>query len=138
MLNANLAAIYKPTENLTIDEQLFPLRGRTKFTQYMPSKPAKCGIKVWWICDAANGFPLKGSIYTGKKGNTRDINQEEKVVKQLAIGSKGSGRTISMDRFFTTLHLAKRLFIWNLTIVGILKKQPYIPQEMKASKTRQP
>ena len=105
----------------------------------MPSKPAKCGIKVWLICDAANGFPLKGIIYTGKMGNTRDINQGERVVKELAIGFKGSGRNISMDRFFTTLPLDKGLLSWNLTIVGTLKKdKPYIPQEMKASKTRQP
>lgn len=32
MLNANLAAYYMPSENLPIDEQLFPYRGRTKFT----------------------------------------------------------------------------------------------------------
>lgn len=39
MLNTNLGTMYRPTENLTIDEQLFPFRGRTKFTQYIPSKP---------------------------------------------------------------------------------------------------
>ena len=65
----------------------------------MPSKPAKYDIKVWWICDAANGFPLKGIIYTGKMGNTRDTNQGERVVKELAIGFKGSGRNIRMDSF---------------------------------------
>lgn len=47
MLNSNLRKYYRPTENLTVDEQLFPYRGRTKFTQYIPSKPAKYGIKVW-------------------------------------------------------------------------------------------
>lgn len=47
VLNDNLAKNYKPTSNLTIDEHLFPYRGRTRFTQYIPSKPAKYGIKVW-------------------------------------------------------------------------------------------
>jgi len=32
MLNSNLSAMYKPTETLTIDEQLFPFRDRTRFT----------------------------------------------------------------------------------------------------------
>ena len=122
MLNANLYAMYKPTENLTIDEQLFPYRGRTKFTQYIPSKPAKYGIKVWWICDAKNSYPLKGMIYTGKTGNTRDVNQGERVVKELAVLYKGSGRNICMDNFFTSLTLAKHLLSWNLTILGTLKK----------------
>lgn len=139
MLNANLAEIYKPTCYLAVDEQLYPYRGRTRFTQYMPSKPAKYGIKVWWICDAENGFPLKGIIYLGKIGDTRDVNQGERIVKELASMFKGSGRNISTDRFFTTLPLAKFLLSWNLTIVGTLKSnKTYIPQEMKASKSREP
>lgn len=47
MLNANLSKYYKPTEHLTIDEQLIvqvPYRSRTKFTEYISSKPAKYGI----------------------------------------------------------------------------------------------
>ena len=35
-----------PSECVTIDEQLVPFRGRCKFKQYMPSKPAKYGIKI--------------------------------------------------------------------------------------------
>ena len=138
MLNANLCTMYRPTENLTIDEQLFPFRGRTKFTQYIPSKPAKYGIKVWWICDAENAYPLKGLIYTGKTGNEREVNQGERVVKELAVLYRGSGRNICMDNFFTTLPLAKHLLSWNLTIVGTLKKnKPYIPKAMAPSKTRE-
>ena len=38
MLNRNLEKVYKPDECITIDEQLFPLKGHTKFTQYIPSK----------------------------------------------------------------------------------------------------
>lgn len=45
MLNNNLR-LYRPTESLTVDEQLFPFRGRTKFPQYIPSKQAKYGIKI--------------------------------------------------------------------------------------------
>ncbi|XP_017795845.1 PREDICTED: piggyBac transposable element-derived protein 4-like [Habropoda laboriosa] len=84
MLNANLTKAYKPSENLTIDEQLFPYKGRTKFTQYMPSKPAKYGIKIWWLSDSENYYPLSGQIYTGKSTLGREINQGERVVKDLA------------------------------------------------------
>lgn len=52
MLNSNLKKGYKPYENITVDEQLFPYRGRTKFTQYMKSKPAKYEIKIFWVCDS--------------------------------------------------------------------------------------
>lgn len=138
MLNSNLRKYYRPTENLTIDEQLFPYRGRTKFTQYIPSKPARYGIKVWWICDAENYYPLTGQIYTGKPTTGRENNQGERVVKDLAVLYKGSGRNVTMDNFFTTLPLAKHLLSWKLTIVGTLKKnKPYIPQQMAPSTQRQ-
>ncbi|XP_039969684.1 uncharacterized protein LOC120781528 [Bactrocera tryoni] len=123
MLNANLAALYRPTEHLTIDEQLYPFRGRTKFTQYMPSKPAKYGLQVFWLCDASNAYPLKGILYTGKQGNTREVNQAERVVKDLVSDYKGSCRNITTDRFFTTLPLVETLLSWKLTIVGTLKKK---------------
>ncbi|XP_018407391.1 PREDICTED: piggyBac transposable element-derived protein 4-like [Cyphomyrmex costatus] len=138
MLNSNLQKYYRPTENLTIDEQLFPYRGRMKFKQYIPSKPAKYGIKIWWICDAENYYPLTGQIYTGKPSTGRDINQGERVVKELVAPYKGFGRNITTDNFFTTLPLAKHLLSWNLTIVGTLKKnKSYIPQEMAPSNVRQ-
>ena len=76
MFNSNLSKMYKPTENLTIDEQLYPYRRHTKFTQYIPSNPAKYGIKIWWICDAENAYPFKGIIYTGKVGNVREKIKE--------------------------------------------------------------
>ncbi|XP_018395958.1 PREDICTED: piggyBac transposable element-derived protein 4-like [Cyphomyrmex costatus] len=138
MLNANLSKMYKPTENLTIDEQLYPFRGRTKFTQYIPSKPAKYGIKIWWICDAENAYPLHGIIYTGKTGNVREKNQGERLVKELAAAYRGSGRNITMDNFFTTLPFAKHLLSWKLTLVGTLKKnKPYIPSVMAPNKSRE-
>lgn len=39
MFNRNLLNGYKPNDCVTVDDQLFPYRGRTKFTQYIPSKP---------------------------------------------------------------------------------------------------
>lgn len=137
ILNYNLRKMYNPSANLTIDEQLYPFRGHTKFTQYIPSKPAKYGIKIWWICDAENAYPLQGLIYSGKTGDVREKNQGERVVKQLAAYYKGSGRNITMDNFFTSLPLAKHLLSWQLSVVGTLRKnKPYIPLQMTSVKNR--
>jgi len=62
MFNLNLFKGFKPGECIIVDEQLF--RGHIKFTQYIPSKPAKYGIKVFWACDAETSYPLKGLLYT--------------------------------------------------------------------------
>lgn len=139
MLNENLKSLYIPSECVTVDEQLFPYRGRTKFTQYIPSKPAKYGIKIWWVCDSRSSYPLSGQIYTGKPVTGRDTNQGERVVKDLCYQYKNTGINIATDNFFTTLPLAKLLMNWGLSIVGTLKKnKPYIPPEMLANKSREP
>ena len=134
MFNSNLSKMYKPTENSTIDEQLYPYRGHTKFTQYIPSKPAKYGIKIWWICDAETAYPLKGIIYTGKRGNVRGKNQSERDVKELAALFKNSGRNITMYDYFTTLPVAKHLLLWKSTITDTLRQnKPHIPKQMAAN-----
>ena len=40
-----------PGESVTIDEQLYPYRGQCRYRQFMPSKPAKYGLKFWLLCD---------------------------------------------------------------------------------------
>lgn len=117
ILNQNLFKYYDASEYVTIDEQLYGYRGRTRFTQYMPNKPAKYGIKVWWACDALTGYPLIGEIYTGQPSTGREVNQGERVVKTLSSKFRDTGRNITTDNFFTTLPLAKFLLTWNISLI---------------------
>ena len=82
MLNRNLQACYVAGLHVTVDEQLYPYRGGTGFTQYIPSKPAKYGIKVWWACDAVTSYPIKG-LYRVSTIWTKGRHQGERVVKDL-------------------------------------------------------
>ena len=50
-VNSKLSKYFTLGMNMTVDEQLIPRRGRVKFLQYLPSKPDKYGIKMFWICD---------------------------------------------------------------------------------------
>ena len=51
----------------TVDKQLVPFRGQCPFTIYMPSKPAKYGIKIFWLCDASLPYALNAKIYVGRQ-----------------------------------------------------------------------
>ena len=42
-----LCKAYRPSADMTVDEQLVSFWGHCPFHQYMPSKPAKYGIKIW-------------------------------------------------------------------------------------------
>ena len=57
LFQAQLPKFYVPGTDLCVDEQLVAFRGRCPFRQYIPSKPAKYGMKIWWCCDADTSFP---------------------------------------------------------------------------------
>ena len=81
MFVSQLRKYYNPGPDITVDEQLVPFRGRVQFKQYIPSKPAKYGIKIWWCCDASTSYPLNADVYLGRQPNEpRQTNQGSSVV----------------------------------------------------------
>jgi len=113
---------YKPGQNITIDEQLLPTKARCRFTQYMPNKPDKFGIKFWLACDVdtkyiANGFPYLG------KDETRAQSQplSEYVVLKLIEPFTMKGRNVTTDNFFTSAPLASKLLAKKTTLVGTIR-----------------
>ena len=88
----NFKTNFIPSECVTIDEQLVPFRGRCKFLQYMPSKPAKYGIKIWWMCDLLVPYAVDGDVYLGKQsGESRQQNLGEAAVLNLSRGISKTG-----------------------------------------------
>nr|CAH7762579.1 unnamed protein product [Callosobruchus chinensis] len=55
-----------PSAYLTVDEQLIAFRGRCSFRQYLPSKPAKYGIKLFALVDVNSMSTINLEIYAGK------------------------------------------------------------------------
>lgn len=110
--------------NATVDEQLLGYRGRCKFIHYIPTKPDKYGIKVFWLCDAENSYALNEIVDIGKEPNQpRRKNYGRDVVLQLATPIYGTGRNITFDNFFTSLDLAERLLLKRLTSVWNCQKK---------------
>ncbi|XP_056880632.1 piggyBac transposable element-derived protein 4-like isoform X2 [Takifugu flavidus] len=105
----------------------------------MPSKPAKYGLKIFWMCDARVPYTIDGTVYTGRQpGEEIKKKLGETVVQQLCSGIRGTGRNITMDNFFTSVPLAEKLLEKDLTIVGTLRQNKAdIPPVMKPSKLRE-
>lgn len=137
LVNTNFKKFYTPGDNITIDEQLLPFRGRCSFRQYMPSKPDKYGLKIWWACDSENYYPLNGLPYVGKEGNNVAKNLGRQVVETLAEPFYRSKRNITCDNYFTDLDLAYNLLSNGLTLVGTVRKNKrFIPKEFQPHKSR--
>ena len=134
-----LPKFYIPYPDLCVDQQLVAFRGRCGFRQYIPSKPAKYGIKIWWGCDSQTCYPLNGEVYLGRQpGQQRKVGLGARVVKQLTAPWRTSGRNVTPDNFFTSIPLAKDLLKGGLTYAGTIRSnKPHMPDAMKANNTRQ-
>uniref|UniRef100_A0A8C6M6Z2 PiggyBac transposable element-derived protein domain-containing protein n=1 Tax=Nothobranchius furzeri TaxID=105023 RepID=A0A8C6M6Z2_NOTFU len=93
-----LPLLYNPGPHVTVDECLVAFHGRCPFQQYMPSKPAKYGIKIWAACDAQSSFAWNMQVYKGKSpGEAPGKNQGTRVVLDMAEGLYG--HNITCDNF---------------------------------------
>ena len=117
---------------LTVDKQLMPWRGRCAFLQYLPSHPDKYGIKIFWICDSENGFPLHGDPYLGRNGQKREINIGRNTAIALALPYFGSGRNLTVDNIFMDMELSAHLLAKNMTLFGTVRRNKrFLPQEFQ-------
>lgn len=105
----NSQACYQPGQNITVDEQLFPSKARCRFTQYMPNKPNKFGIKFWLASDVSSKYVLNGFPYLGKdEQQPSSMLLSEHAVLKLVEPYTGCGRNVTTDNFFTSMSLATK------------------------------
>ena len=119
----NCKNIYCLSEFLTIDETLVPFRGRCSFIQYIPSKPAKYGIKIFALCDTKTYFTGNLEVYCGKQptGPHEVSNSPADIVERLISHLKGACRNLTTDNWYTSYTLAMSLLQGKITMVGTLK-----------------
>lgn len=129
-----LPMLYNPEMYVTVDEQLVAFRGKCPFRQYMPSKPAKYGIKFWLLCDNATSYVWNIQPYLGKNpGSASEKNQGLRVVNDLVQGLKG--HNVTCDNFFTSYDLGQLLLKKKLTMIGTIRKnKTTIPPQLLLKK----
>nr|XP_054588962.1 piggyBac transposable element-derived protein 4-like [Nothobranchius furzeri] len=133
---ARLPLAYNPGEDVCVDEQLVGFRGRCNFKQYMPSKPAKYGIKLWVVSDVATSYAWGIIPYLGK--TTRDApaerGQGKRVVLELTEGL--SGRT-HHGQFFHLAGSWRGAAKKKICLVGTVRRnKPELPPQLLQMKSR--
>ncbi|KAE8278205.1 hypothetical protein D5F01_LYC23722 [Larimichthys crocea] len=128
-----LAGVYR---DICINEQLVPFKGRCRFRQYMPKKPAKYGLKIWATCDVKTSYAWRLQVYTGKEGGRpAEINQGMRVVLEMTEGLQGN--VITCDNFFTSFGLSEELLRRKLALVGTIRRnKPELPRHLLQAKNQ--
>ena len=114
----SIQRVYVPNDCITVDEGY---RGRIPGTTYMPSKPRKYGLKIFWGCKSSTGYALNAIANGGKEGGQVHRNLGQDIVLRLLEPYYGTGRDVCTDNFFTSYNLAKLLLEKSLTIFGTIR-----------------
>ena len=109
----NFKTLYIPEKNITVDESLIAHKGLLGWKQYIPSKRARFGMKLFQLCESNSGYIWNSLIYTGK-GTVLMQDYEEyglaiKTVMTLLHDLKGQGYLLTTDNFYTSPELAELL-----------------------------
>ena len=141
IFKSNISTPLVPGASLCIDEQLFAFRGRCSFRQFMPSKPAKYGLKYWSLVDVQSSYVMNIDIYLGKNATNATSREksvgESVVLKLMSPYFNTEKRVLTADNFFSSVDLARKLYDKNISFVGTLRKnKKEIPVEFLSNKSR--
>jgi len=94
------------SEYLTIDKQLITFRGRCSFRQYIPSKPARYGIKIF-VLNVKNAYKYNLDVHIGTQlnGPYKVNNSPNNVVTRFVKPIESTKRNIIIKNWFTSLPL---------------------------------
>ena len=114
-----------PGDYLSLDEALHSMRTQISFKQYKPNKPAKYGLLLKAINAARYPYTFIAAPYCGKPvgdpgeyyvSGTFEVVQ--KMVGRLESVVSLTGRSISFDRFYTSIPLALWLYQKIVLLLG--------------------
>ena len=76
--------VYIPSENILIDEKILPYKGRLSFKQYIPSKRARFGIKLFSFCEDS-GYFCNSFVYLAKTTINENQHQLERRIEKSGV-----------------------------------------------------
>ncbi|XP_055928749.1 piggyBac transposable element-derived protein 4-like [Argiope bruennichi] len=137
MLVQRFKSIYVPKPEISVDESLIAYKGRLSWKQFIPTKRARFGIKLFQLCESESGYIWNCFIYTGKGTNFHDAYNDyglsTKSVMTLLHELKGKGYCLSTDNYYTSPELAELLIQSKTDICGTLRSnRKGLPASLKS------
>lgn len=142
MMDRNFLQVYKPLQDISIDEGSMPWKGRLKFKQYNPSKPARFHVKLFQVCEAKSSYIVGFKVFTGTGSCHRDdpditsdmdATTTTKTVMTLLTDSDilRKGHHVYMDNYYNSPALLEELLERETLGCGTVRKnRKGLPQSL--------
>ena len=140
LLENQYRTVFKPTQNISVDESLWAYHGRHHARQYNPSKRARSGFKVYKLCASdgpAAGYTCAFKVYMGQDASI--IPASTKIVMDLLAftGLLDVGYKVFTDSWYTSPSLFHELQSRKTMACGTVRQtRKYMPRDDMALVTR--
>nr|XP_039248218.1 piggyBac transposable element-derived protein 4-like isoform X3 [Styela clava] len=122
LLEQRLMSVYKPHREISIDESLISFKGRICFREYIKTKRARVGIKVWVLAESKTGYVSRLQIYTGKDPSaSSEIGQASRVINDLIAPFENLNHHLYVDNFYTSPDLFASLLERGVYACGTMR-----------------
>ncbi|XP_035229926.1 piggyBac transposable element-derived protein 4-like [Stegodyphus dumicola] len=140
-LQKKFSEVYTPEQDTCIDESLLLYKGRLSWTQYLPLKRARFGIKMFMLCESHSGYVWSIIIYVGKSTDISEENKEcsfsTQVVLTLSKPLLNKGYCLTMDNYYNSPELGEMLLKSKTDFFGTLRpNRKDLPKELKTKKLK--
>jgi hypothetical protein len=132
-------------QNVAVDEQMIPFKGRHSLKQYLPSKPCPWAFKNFVLC-GKSGLPYDFIMYQGSStelstDNLNKLGFGASIILHLSQRLSKAGHNLFMDNFFTTYQGLEILKAKNINAAGTIRtnrfsKPPLLTDFEMKKKTR--
>ncbi|XP_065057630.1 piggyBac transposable element-derived protein 4-like [Rhopilema esculentum] len=131
-LQKKFREMYVLGREMSVDESMIPFKGHIAWTQRMPQKPVKVGIKVFVVADSQTGYCWNFQIYTGKvtdqEDDVGDLGKTDRVVIDLVKNLTHQGHHLYLDNFYTSVPLVLFLKSQGIYTCGTMRSnRRYFP-----------
>lgn len=131
LLRERCQMVMRPLRSGAVDEALILWKGRLAFRQYMKSKRARFGVKVFVAspCDEQwKGYSWNFMLYYGKDTfalgdpNASHLTVSERIVVRILGDLLDEGRHIITDNWYTSLKLSDYLQTRATLLTGVIRQ----------------
>ncbi|KAK4309138.1 hypothetical protein Pmani_000613 [Petrolisthes manimaculis] len=133
-LRNSFKTMFKPFQDLCVDESLMKWRGRLSFRQFLPLKRHRFGVKMFVLCDCDSGYISDFIVYTGKDTaivEDLQLGVSGSVVKTLLTPHLQKAHIVYVDNWYTSPNLLHYLLNENTGACGTVranrKNMPKLP-----------
>ncbi|XP_068122377.1 piggyBac transposable element-derived protein 4-like [Hyperolius riggenbachi] len=142
-LNQKFPEVYMPGREIVVDESLVPFHGRLAIKQYIPSKRARYGVKVYKLCESGTGYTYSFRVYEGKDSSLEpagcppDMGTSGKIVVDLVNPLLHKGYHLYEDNFYSGVPLFKFLYTAQTMACGTVRlNQKGLPSQVLNTKLK--